>query len=97
MIMSNVERITITLTSDMAAIVKTAVAAGEYASSSEVIREALRDWRHKHAIRQKELEELKADIRRGLDDVDAGKVHDFDPERIVKKGESKLAGRVLSE
>jgi antitoxin ParD1/3/4 len=95
--MSNIERITITLTSDMAEAVKTAVAAGEYASSSEVIREALRDWRHKHALRQKELEELKANIRRGLDDVDAGKVHDFDPERIIKKGESKLAGRASSE
>ena len=44
--MSTIERITITLTAEMAQAVRGAVQAGEYASSSEIIREALRDWRH---------------------------------------------------
>ncbi len=47
--MSNIERLTITLTAEMAEAVRTAVQAGEYASSSEIIREALRDWRHNRA------------------------------------------------
>ena len=41
--MAGVERMTITLPTDMAAVVKRAVEGGDYASSSEVIREALRD------------------------------------------------------
>jgi predicted nucleotidyltransferase len=45
--MSKVEKVSIALTSDMAATVRGAVASGEYASSSEVVREALREWRHK--------------------------------------------------
>ena len=43
--MSTIERITITLTAEMAHSVRAAVQAGEYASSSEIIREALPDWR----------------------------------------------------
>jgi antitoxin ParD1/3/4 len=38
------ERMTITLTEDQAERIKAVVAKGEYASHSEVIREALRDW-----------------------------------------------------
>jgi antitoxin ParD1/3/4 len=41
----NVEKLSIALTPEMAAAVRQAVASGEYASASEVIREALRLWR----------------------------------------------------
>jgi len=49
--MPDIERLTITLPTDMAAVIKSAVANGEYASTSEVIREAVRDWKMKRAIR----------------------------------------------
>lgn len=42
----------------MAATVRAAVSSGEYASSSEVIREALRDWKLKRSLRQQRIEEL---------------------------------------
>ncbi|MGQ0593978.1 MAG: ribbon-helix-helix protein, CopG family [Gammaproteobacteria bacterium] len=93
--MSNVERITITLTADMAAAVRAAVSGG-YASSSEIVREALRDWRHRRALRERERAELRADIQRGLEDVEAGRVRDVDPARIIEKGGRKLAGREAS-
>jgi len=41
--MANVEKLSIALTPEMAATVRQCVERGEYASSSEVIREALRD------------------------------------------------------
>src|ERR1700756_2851144 len=41
--MPDIERLTVTLPSDMAAVIKGAVADGDYASTSEVVREALRD------------------------------------------------------
>ncbi len=91
--MSNVERMTITLPTDMAEAVRAAVSGGEYASSSEIVREALREWKHKRALRERELAELRADIQRGLADVEAGRVKDFDPERIIQKGARKLPGR----
>ena len=94
--MAEIERLTITLPSDMAAIVKGAVEGGEYASSSEVVREALRDWKMKHALQLQELASLKADIDRGLTDLAEGRVQDFDAARIIERGRKLLAGRSRS-
>ncbi|MGN6122279.1 MAG: type II toxin-antitoxin system ParD family antitoxin [Sphingomonas oligoaromativorans] len=65
--MSAIERMTITVPASMAASVREAVAGGEYASTSEVIREALRDWMRHHDAERRELEELRSAIRAGLD------------------------------
>ena len=57
--MPHVEKMSIALTPELAAAVRAAVANGEYVSSSEVVREALRDWQLRRALHQKELEELR--------------------------------------
>lgn len=90
---AEIERVTITLPADMAAAVRGAVEGGDYASTSEVMREALRDWKLKRAVQMQELAALKADIERGLADVEAGRVRDFDAGRIVERGRRLLAGR----
>jgi antitoxin ParD1/3/4 len=91
--MAEIERMTITLPSDMAAVVKGAVEGGDYASSSEVVREALRDWKTKRALQLQELAALKVDIDRGLTDLAEGRVQDFDAARIIERGRKLLAGR----
>jgi antitoxin ParD1/3/4 len=90
---AEIERMTITLPSDMAAVVKGAVEGGDYASNSEVVREALRDWKTKRALQLLDLASLKADIDRGLTDLAAGRVEDFDKARIIERGRMLLAGR----
>lgn len=94
--MAEIERMTITLPSEMAAMVRAAVERGDYASSSEVVREALRDWKTKRALQLQELASLKADIDRGLSDVAAGRVKEFDADRIIERGRTLLAGRSRS-
>lgn len=94
--MAEIERLTITLPAEMAALVKGAVEGGDYASSSEVVREALRDWKMKRALQLQELATLKADIDQGLSDVAAGRVQDFDATRIIERGRKLLAGRSTS-
>ncbi len=42
--MSAIERMTITMPAEMAAALRQTVAGGEYASTSEIVREALREW-----------------------------------------------------
>jgi antitoxin ParD1/3/4 len=42
--MSDIEKVSIALTTELANRVRAAVKSGDYASSSEVIRDALRDW-----------------------------------------------------
>ena len=91
--MAGIERLTVTLPADMAAVVKGAVAGGDYASASEVVREALRDWKMKRALQLQELAALKADIDRGLADLAEGRVKDFNADRIIERGKKLLAGR----
>ncbi len=94
--MAEIERLTITLPTEMAAVVKSAVEDGDYASTSEVVRAALRDWKTKRALQLQELAALKADIDAGLADVAAGRVKDFDAARIIERGRKLLAGRSSS-
>lgn len=91
--MAEIERLTITLPAEMAAVVKSAVDGGDYASASEVVRAALRDWKTKRALQVEELAALKADIDKGLADVAAGRVEDFDRARIIERGRKLLATR----
>jgi antitoxin ParD1/3/4 len=55
----SVEKISIALPPEMVAQVRQAVETGEYASSSEVIRDALRDWTHKRQLQQNGIAELR--------------------------------------
>jgi len=64
--MLTVEKLSIALTQEMAKEIRMAVKNGEYASSSEVIRDALRDWHRKRAIQDQEIEELRSLWREGV-------------------------------
>ena len=94
--MAEIESLTITLPSEMAALVKRAVEDGDYASNSEVVREALRDWKMKRAVQIQELAAIKTDIDKGLADMEAGRVKDFDASRIIERGRRLLATRSSS-
>lgn len=85
-----IERMTITLPHDMAGAVKSAVETGDYASASEVVRDALRDWKLKRLVQIKELESLKADIDKGMGDLAAGRIKAFDTAAIITRGRALL-------
>ncbi len=87
--MSSIERLTITIPTDMAAVVKAAVDGGDYASTSEAVRE----WTLRRVVQEQELAALKADIDKGLADVAAGRVRDSDTANIVKRGRQLSAKR----
>ena len=78
--MQNVERLSITLPKDMVKMVRGAVSGGGYASSSEVIREAVRMWQDVNATRLQRLAEMRmaiaeadADPRPQISDVEVEK------------------------
>jgi antitoxin ParD1/3/4 len=56
-VMAAIERISITLPTEMAATLRQTVEGGQYASTSEIIREALREWSRR---RDQELNDLQA-------------------------------------
>jgi antitoxin ParD1/3/4 len=53
-------KISVALTAEQVEVLKTAVDSGEYATTSEIVREALREWQHQRALRGEELNRLRA-------------------------------------
>jgi antitoxin ParD1/3/4 len=70
--MPNVEKISIALPPEMVSMVREAVEAGEYSSSSEVVREALREWSHKRSLRERGLDELRRVWQQAMEDNSPG-------------------------
>jgi antitoxin ParD1/3/4 len=65
--MGNVEKISVALPPDMVTTLREAVESGEYASASEVIREALRAWKFKRKVETLELDELRRLAHEGIE------------------------------
>lgn len=70
--MSTVEKISIALTPDLAALVRQAVEDGYYASTSEVVREALRDWKKKQSLQEQQMLALRSLWQEGINSGSAG-------------------------
>ncbi|WOE76604.1 ribbon-helix-helix domain-containing protein [Alterisphingorhabdus coralli] len=84
--MGKVEKISIALTDELLATVKEAVASGDYASNSEVLREALREWRD----RQREKQAI-AKVRALVAEADASGYRPFPGvEDIKERGRARL-------
>ena len=83
--MSTVEKISIALPPEMVALVRLAVETGEYASSSVVVRDALRDWTQKRSLRQQGIAELRQVWREALEDKTPGVPVDEVLNRLERK------------
>lgn len=57
--MPDIQKISVALTAEQVASLKAAVESGEYATTSEIIREALRDWQFKRDLRLEEVKRLR--------------------------------------
>lgn len=85
--MANVEKLSIALTPDMATLVRQAVESGDYASASEVVRDALRDWKLKRAFDREMVEELRRLWQEG---IDGGLAEPLDMEAIKREARARL-------
>lgn len=56
--MSDSQKVSVALTTAQVAALKAAVDAGEYATTSEVVRDAIREWQFRRELRQEDLERL---------------------------------------
>lgn len=83
--MATAEKISIALPPEMAHIVRGAVATGEYASSSEVIRDALREWTYKRNLRQQGITELRRVWQEAINDKAPGISPDDVLDRLERK------------
>jgi len=77
----------INLTPQLEEMVREKVSSGMYASASEVVREALRLMRKQDALRQGKLEELRSEVRKGLN---SGPSEAWDAASLKKKARMRL-------
>ena len=83
--MAAIEKLSIALPSEMAALIRSAVNSGEYASNSEVVRDALRDWTHKRNLRAQGL----ASLRKAWQESTADESEGLDPDAVFDRLETK--------
>jgi antitoxin ParD1/3/4 len=57
--MPDVQKLSIALTGEQIAALQAAVETGEYATTSEIVGEALRDWQFKRELREEDLRRLR--------------------------------------
>lgn len=57
--MPEIQKVSIALTGEQIAALKAAVQTGEYATTSEIVREAIRDWQFKRELRAEDLKRLR--------------------------------------
>jgi antitoxin ParD1/3/4 len=65
--MPGVEKLSVAVTAEQAAMVREAVETGEYATAGEVVGEALRLWQAERQARAREAEELRRQWREGVE------------------------------
>ena len=57
--MPEVQKVSIALTGEQVCALRAAVETGEYATTSEIVREAIRDWQFKRELRREDLNRLR--------------------------------------
>lgn len=66
--MQTAEKISITMTPEMLRLIRDTVNAGEYASTSEVVRDAMRIWQRERREHTERLNAIRTRVRRSFDD-----------------------------
>ena len=87
--MSKIQKISVSLPLEMTNLIHDAVISGDYASTSEVIREALRDWKQKRLIQLQNIDEIKQLWQEGLE---SGSGQFKNIEEIKQEARKRLEG-----
>lgn len=58
--MPDIQKVSVALTGEQVAALKEAVETGEYATTSEIVREALREWQWSRELREQKTAQLRA-------------------------------------
>jgi antitoxin ParD1/3/4 len=66
--MQTAEKVSITMTPEMLRVIRETVDAGEYASTSEVVRDAMRVWQRDRQEHAERLNAIRSRIRHSFED-----------------------------
>jgi antitoxin ParD1/3/4 len=86
--MPNVEKVSVALTTQQVSALKAAVDSGEYATTSEAVREAVRDWQAKRDLRFEDVRRLQEMWDEGKA---SGPARPLDFDKLRKEARRRLA------
>jgi antitoxin ParD1/3/4 len=87
--MSKIERVTVALPAETLESARAAVESGEYASTSEIVCDAMRLWENHRALQAQEAERLRKAYEEGIASGSAGPL---DMAGIIAEAEAELDG-----
>ena len=88
----------VSLSPELEKLVERKIASGMYQTASEVVREGLRMIAERDELSELRREQLRADVRKGMESLDAGKgIAVSDPAALAReiktRGRSRLGAR----
>ncbi|HXQ14436.1 MAG TPA: type II toxin-antitoxin system ParD family antitoxin [Caulobacteraceae bacterium] len=89
--MSKIEKLSIAVTHEQAQTIRQSVQDGEFASASEAVRDALRDWEGKRAARTAAIERIRRLWDEGIASGPAAPARSF--EEIKAAASKRMAKR----
>lgn len=84
--MPDIQKVSVALTGEQISALKAAVDSGEYATTSEIVREAIRDWQQKRQLRRDEIDRLRSFWAEGKA---SGPPRPIDFEAVKRRGRSR--------
>ena len=87
--MPDIRKVSVALTGEQLAALKAAVETGEYATTSEIVREAIRDWQFKRELRQEDIRRLRQLWDEGKA---SGPAEPLDFGELRREAQQRLAG-----
>jgi len=91
--MQNAEKVSVTMTPDMLRALRESVESGEFATTSEAMRDAVRVWQRQRIEYAERLEALRARVRRSIDDPRPSLTADEAEEEMKRFMSSEKAAR----
>ncbi len=86
----------VSLPPELEARVRQRVESGMYGSASEVIREALRLFEAYEQVRSAQIDGLRQDIAKGIEDVKKGRVKELDFSGLKQQGRKLIKKRKMA-
>jgi antitoxin ParD1/3/4 len=80
-------KVSVALTGEQVSALKAAVEAGEYATTSEIVREAVRDWQLKRELHQEDIKRLRQIWDAGIASGSAG---ELDMKKLRQEARERL-------
>ena len=83
--------VAISLKAEDRSFLEEAMKTGRFFSESEVVAEALAEFRVREAIRRAKLDDLRAKVQVGIEQADRGEFIAFTAEDVKREGRQRLA------